>query len=161
GVSGHDIAWDMIRAALMSVADTAILPLQDVLGLGSAARMNVPGTVRGNWTWRHAPDALGDWLADRLGSLTCAFGRELWPGRPWWRPPAPAGSADRWPRVGVVASPGREDHPDRDVSRPSRPPQPRLRPGPDRRGRLRRRRGVLGRSGRRDRRRDQGLRDLA
>ncbi|HEV8635705.1 MAG TPA: 4-alpha-glucanotransferase [Chloroflexota bacterium] len=83
GVSGHDIAWDLIRAALMSVADTAILPLQDVLGLGSAARMNVPGTAHGNWTWRYAPDALTDWVADRLGSLTCAFGRELWPGRPW------------------------------------------------------------------------------
>ncbi|HEY3081760.1 MAG TPA: 4-alpha-glucanotransferase [Chloroflexota bacterium] len=83
GVSGHDIAWDLIRAALMSVADTAILPLQDVLGLGSAARMNVPGTAHGNWTWRHAPDALGEWLADRLGSLTCAFGRELWPERSW------------------------------------------------------------------------------
>jgi 4-alpha-glucanotransferase len=83
GVSGHDIAWDLIRAALASVADSTILPLQDVLALGPTARMNVPGTAHGNWTWRHAPDALADWIADRLGALTCAFGRELWPGRPW------------------------------------------------------------------------------
>ncbi len=47
------INWVMIRAVLASVADTAIVPLQDVLGLGSEARMNLPGTVSGNWRWRY------------------------------------------------------------------------------------------------------------
>ena len=49
---GTEIHWDFVRAALGSVADTAIVPLQDVLGLGSAARMNVPAREQGNWTWR-------------------------------------------------------------------------------------------------------------
>ena len=48
----------MIRAVMASVADVAIVPLQDVLGLGSEARMNLPGTVSGNWKWRYRPGAL-------------------------------------------------------------------------------------------------------
>src|SRR5690606_6601217 len=44
--------WDLIRILLMSVANTAIFPMQDLLGLGSEARMNVPGTPSGNWSWR-------------------------------------------------------------------------------------------------------------
>ena len=52
---GTEIHWDFVRAALGSVADTAIVPLQDVLGLGSAARMNVPAREQGNWTWRKRP----------------------------------------------------------------------------------------------------------
>jgi 4-alpha-glucanotransferase len=51
--AGSEINWVMIRAVLASVADVAIVPLQDVLGLGSAARMNLPGTVSGNWKWRY------------------------------------------------------------------------------------------------------------
>src|SRR5262249_18571600 len=45
------VHWQMIRLAFSSVADTAIIPLQDVLGLGTEARMNVPGKARGNWAW--------------------------------------------------------------------------------------------------------------
>jgi 4-alpha-glucanotransferase len=52
GTSGDDCTADLIRAALMSVADTAIIPFQDVLKLGSEARMNIPGTPSGNWEWR-------------------------------------------------------------------------------------------------------------
>ena len=52
------VNWVLIRAVLASVADIAIVPLQDVLGLGSEARMNLPGTVSGNWKWRYKPDAL-------------------------------------------------------------------------------------------------------
>lgn len=44
--------WPMVRAALASVANTAILPMQDILGLGADARMNIPGTTDGNWRWR-------------------------------------------------------------------------------------------------------------
>ena len=48
----------MIRAVMASVAELAIVPLQDVLGLGSEARMNLHGTVGGNWKWRCPPNAL-------------------------------------------------------------------------------------------------------
>ena len=49
---GTEVHWDLIRAALSSVADAALFPLQDLLGLGSEACMNRPGTMQGNWTWR-------------------------------------------------------------------------------------------------------------
>ncbi|GAB2895891.1 4-alpha-glucanotransferase [Uliginosibacterium flavum] len=51
-IDGHDIHWSLIRAACASVADTAIHPLQDVLGLGAEARMNFPGKAEGYWQWR-------------------------------------------------------------------------------------------------------------
>ena len=75
GVNGHDISWDMIRLALMSVADIAIVPLQDVLGLGGEARMNLPGEPSGNWQWRYRSGALTDFLASRLRALTEMYGR--------------------------------------------------------------------------------------
>ncbi len=75
GVDGHDISWDMIRLALMSVADMAIAPLQDALGLGGAARMNLPGEPSGNWQWRYPSGALTDFLAGRLRALTELYGR--------------------------------------------------------------------------------------
>ena len=56
----------MIRTVLESRAALAILPMQDVLGLGSEARMNTPGTDNGNWTWRFEWDALPPDLASRL-----------------------------------------------------------------------------------------------
>jgi len=56
-------ADDLIRAALMSVADTVIIPLQDILGLGSEARMNIPGTTFGNWEWRFCWEMLPSDLA--------------------------------------------------------------------------------------------------
>jgi 4-alpha-glucanotransferase len=65
----------MIRAVLSSVADVAIVPLQDVLGLGSAARMNLPGTLSGNWKWRYRPGALNDDLSARLRSLVTLYDR--------------------------------------------------------------------------------------
>ncbi len=52
GTDGSQIHWDMIRLALASVGEMAIFPLQDLLGLGSEARMNMPGTAQGNWSWR-------------------------------------------------------------------------------------------------------------
>src|SRR5206468_478871 len=51
----RDVHWHLIRAALASVADTAVIPAQDLLGLGSEARMNQPGTPSGNWRWRLRP----------------------------------------------------------------------------------------------------------
>jgi 4-alpha-glucanotransferase len=72
---GSDIAWDLIRLALGSVADTAIVPLQDVLSLESESRMNTPGQADGNWTWRFHAEQLHDAVADRLGELTAMFNR--------------------------------------------------------------------------------------
>jgi len=65
----EDIVWAMVRAAAASVASLCIFPLQDVLGLGSDARMNIPAAGQGNWTWRYAPDALHPDVAARLAAL--------------------------------------------------------------------------------------------
>jgi 4-alpha-glucanotransferase len=75
GARDEHIAWDFIRAALMSVADTAIIPMQDILGLGSWARLNLPGRAEGNWAWRMRPDQINSDLAYRLGYLTALYGR--------------------------------------------------------------------------------------
>jgi 4-alpha-glucanotransferase len=72
---GEDIAWDMIRAALTSVAGTAIFPLQDILSLGSSARMNLPGKASGNWSWRFTWDALRTDHCAKLHELTYIYGR--------------------------------------------------------------------------------------
>ena len=72
---GTDAVWDLIRLALSSVADTAIVPMQDVLGLGSDARMNLPGTVRNNWRWRMRGDQLLPELAAKLRDLNLVYGR--------------------------------------------------------------------------------------
>ena len=60
---------------LASVADTAIVPVQDLLGLGSEARMNQPGTPSGNWRWRLQAGQLTGAIAERLAMLTETFGR--------------------------------------------------------------------------------------
>jgi 4-alpha-glucanotransferase len=75
GTDGSEIHWDLIRLALTSVADTAILPIQDVLGLGSEARMNIPGRPEGHWEWRMAPGAWTEDLVRRLAGLTESTGR--------------------------------------------------------------------------------------
>jgi 4-alpha-glucanotransferase len=75
GRSGADIAWDLIRAALSSVANTAIVPMQDVLRLGDEARMNVPGQPQGNWSWRMRWDQMDSGLADGLRQMTTLYGR--------------------------------------------------------------------------------------
>jgi 4-alpha-glucanotransferase len=70
-----DVSWDLIRLAWMSVADYAITPLQDVLSLGSEARMNRPGHPSGNWRWRYRADMLTDTLLDRLAQFTELYER--------------------------------------------------------------------------------------
>jgi 4-alpha-glucanotransferase len=72
---GQDVVWDLMRLAYASIADTAIVPLQDVLDLGSEARMNVPGRSTGNWRWRVTAEELRPEVADRLADLTCTFAR--------------------------------------------------------------------------------------
>ena len=70
---GKEIQWDFIRGVLASVANTAIVPLQDLLGLGTEARMNLPNSTEGNWAWRFTN--LKDDLATRLKQLSELYGR--------------------------------------------------------------------------------------
>lgn len=69
------INWKFIRRALASASDLAIIPLQDILGLGSEARMNAPGQGAGQWEWRCEPGKLTAALADRLAAVTRHSGR--------------------------------------------------------------------------------------
>jgi 4-alpha-glucanotransferase len=72
---GREIHWDFVRTLLGSVAELAIVPLQDVLGLGSEARMNVPARPSGNWRWRFAAGALTPEVRGRLREITEDSGR--------------------------------------------------------------------------------------
>jgi len=75
GVNGRDIAWDMIRAAWASVAEWAIVPLQDLSSLGAEARMNYPSRAGGNWVWRARDEHLNARHAARLRELSILYGR--------------------------------------------------------------------------------------
>ncbi len=75
---GHEptnIAWDFIRLAHASVADLSIIPLQDILGLGTDARINLPGTTEGNWKWRYKHRDLNGDLEQRFARLTKTYNR--------------------------------------------------------------------------------------
>ena len=76
GPVDEPIEWAMIRAAYRSACDLAIVPLQDLLGLGNEARMNAPGKFGGNWSWRVWPGALQPELAGRLLALAVTYGRK-------------------------------------------------------------------------------------
>jgi 4-alpha-glucanotransferase len=75
GSNGADAVWDFIRLLLSSSAGTAIVPMQDVLELGSEARMNLPSTIGNNWRWRMREDQLGPDLATRLREMNQLYGR--------------------------------------------------------------------------------------
>lgn len=79
---GHEIHWDFIRAVMRSVAMIAMFPLQDAMGLGSEARMNLPGRPSGNWTWRFRPEMLTEDIRNRLLELTYLYGRRTLPPVP-------------------------------------------------------------------------------
>ena len=72
---GREMHWTLIRAALASVADTAIVPLQDILGLGSEARMNLPGRESGNWVFRFSWDQITPEIVGRFRELVETYGR--------------------------------------------------------------------------------------
>lgn len=72
---GHEIHWAFIRLAWSSVANTAIVPMQDLLGLDTASRMNLPGTTSGNWTWRTKKSDFTAQIAERLAQMTRLYGR--------------------------------------------------------------------------------------
>jgi len=75
GSDGREPHWDLMRSALASVANTAIFPMQDVLGLGTEARMNVPGTPNGNWGYRLGAQLLSSNVAAKLARLTETYER--------------------------------------------------------------------------------------
>jgi 4-alpha-glucanotransferase len=77
---GHEISdttvhWELIRLAMMSVANMAIIPMQDILGLGENARMNLPASPNGNWEWRLKPEQLSQALMKKLTDITKIYGR--------------------------------------------------------------------------------------
>ena len=75
GRDGHDVVWDLIRLAFSSAADTAVIPLQDAMKLGSAARMNVPSRGEGNWQWRFTKELITKEIIGRLRELSRLYGR--------------------------------------------------------------------------------------
>ena len=70
-----EVVWEFIRSALSSVADTAIIPMQDYLGLGTEARINIPSTLGNNWKWRLEEGQLDAELAERILKMTKLYGR--------------------------------------------------------------------------------------
>ena len=76
GITGRkNVNWALIRAALSSVAQTAVIPLQDYLGLGNEARFNTPSTLGGNWQWRMSGRDCTPQLAERIYQMTERYGR--------------------------------------------------------------------------------------
>jgi 4-alpha-glucanotransferase len=75
GSAIHQPNWEMIRLGMRSAAHTFIMPLQDVLGYGADARMNLPGAESGNWGWRFTPDALKHPARGTLAYLTKLYSR--------------------------------------------------------------------------------------
>ena len=73
---GREIQWDLMRAACASVADTALLTLPDVLGLGSQARLNTPGLAEGCWRWRFDWSQVEPWHAERLAAYARLYRRD-------------------------------------------------------------------------------------
>lgn len=73
--NGGDFAWDLIRSVWASVAMFAVAPMQDMLGLGTEARMNFPSKLGGNWTWRMDEDDMSEYLKERLQELNFLYGR--------------------------------------------------------------------------------------
>ncbi len=73
--SGKEVHWEFIRAALASVSDTAIIPMQDYLGLGAEARINIPSTLGNNWKWRMSDGQLTEELAEKIRKMTILYGR--------------------------------------------------------------------------------------
>jgi 4-alpha-glucanotransferase len=76
---GREISWDLVRAVFASVANIALIPLQDVLGLGTDARMNLPASTSGNWDWRFRAGDLKSNMLLRLAELSKVYGRNLPP----------------------------------------------------------------------------------
>ncbi len=84
-IDGNDIGWDFVRSAYASVANLAVIPLQDLLCLGADGRFNKPGKSQGNWTWRYREEhlrALSESSAAYLRELAALYGRDAGPIKP-------------------------------------------------------------------------------
>jgi 4-alpha-glucanotransferase len=77
GISSEGIHWDLIRIAFSSIANQAIIPMQDILGLDGASRMNFPGTIEGNWQWRYQDNQLTPEIEQQLLNMTETFDRQV------------------------------------------------------------------------------------
>jgi 4-alpha-glucanotransferase len=75
GSEGREINWDMIRLALGSVSELAVVPHQDLAGLGSDCRMNTPSIAEGNWRFRITPWMLSEEIQHRLAEMVWTYGR--------------------------------------------------------------------------------------
>lgn len=80
-VSRKEVSWELIRAAMMSISNATVFPVQDVLGLGKEARMNTPSTCEGNYRWRLLPGKLTPDLSKKLLDMTTTYGRAPKSGR--------------------------------------------------------------------------------
>ena len=70
-----EVNWKFIRPAMASVADTAVIPIQDYLGLGSESRINIPSTVGANWKWRMKKGALTTEVIEKMAGMAKMYGR--------------------------------------------------------------------------------------
>ena len=70
-----EVQWEFVRAAYASVADLAVIPMQDFLGLGAEARINTPSTLGDNWKWRMKPGAFTEELAEQMKAMAKLYGR--------------------------------------------------------------------------------------
>ena len=75
-VTMKDIHWELIRLAMMSVANTVIIPMQDILGMGERSRTNLPASSKGNWRWRLVPERLSPLIIKRLSEMARIYGRD-------------------------------------------------------------------------------------
>ncbi len=73
--AAEEVSWMLIRLAMMSVGNTVIIPIQDLLNLGSESRMNSPGTRDGNWLWRVSEEEITNSLSEKLHEITELYGR--------------------------------------------------------------------------------------
>jgi 4-alpha-glucanotransferase len=99
--SSEEMPWGLVQLAFTSRARLAVVPAQDLLGLGSEARMNTPGVARGNWSWRADNDAFEGFLSERLGAVVRASGRR---GDAAMRPTPPDRSARPSPPLDALAA---------------------------------------------------------
>jgi 4-alpha-glucanotransferase len=108
GTDGSEFHWDLIRLAQGSVADTVIVPLQDVLGHDSRARMNTPGTPTGNWEWRFQAGQITQDVGARLADITAVYSRWNGPVPEVFQPPRPEEVKEEGEVEGIIAGGSRD-----------------------------------------------------
>ena len=77
GMKNEDDAWALVKTAIASTAETAIIQIQDILDIGSEGRINIPSTIGLNWRWRMDKNYLTDELANKLKSLSTLYRRNM------------------------------------------------------------------------------------